>query len=349
MPDGFDELPDEPGSSNYQTRKCKISNLVHQGVVAVVTKLAAKASEIAAAKTMAHALGIAFMITVLSIAFGEVLTPVPVIDAIFIGALGLAVSMAAYLIGQDVLFTPLLAALTDRQTDLVCALYQATNVGEAKADYQAVLVDEGVNSITAGITGVIISANWGALLFADVQGYGEALDAQLSAYEGPVDCNSCDPCPVLYDVESDWSAWSSVDASTNSGSSTGTITDKLSYTVTIASSPSGASLAQRRFVVPLAEVVSEGWSPGIGATITVQIDGDGPGVVGHWIWVNYDTDPQQFSGSTVLANANGSVSVELNSNDTITSIWIVAGNSRSSGSSTSNNSGKFTSVEFCNA
>ena len=190
-PDGWLDLPDLPGSSNYQTRKCKISNLVHSGIVSFVGVLASKASEITAAKGLAQSLGIAFMITVLSIAFGEVLTPVPVIDAIFFGALGLAATLAVYLVGQDVLFAPLQAALTSRQEDLVCALYNSTNVGQAKADYQAVLVDEGINSVTAGICGIIISANWGGLLFADVSGFSDELDAALSSYTGPIDCDVC--------------------------------------------------------------------------------------------------------------------------------------------------------------
>lgn len=191
VPDGWETLPDLPGSFNYQTRKCKVSNLVQQGVISVVSKIASKTSEIAAAKSLSHALGIAFMITVLSIGIGEVLTPLPVIDAVFVGSLVLAVSLATYLVSQDIVFAPLQAALTARQDDLVCALYNATSVGQAKSDYQAVLEDEGVNTISAGLTGIIISAGWAGLLFADIQGFGDQIAEALSGYTGAVDCDVC--------------------------------------------------------------------------------------------------------------------------------------------------------------
>lgn len=348
LPPGLEPTNDDFGTSGYYSRKCKIANILHDMFRQFVSIMSSKSGEIAAAKTLGHAAGLALTVIVVSYALGELATPIPLIDGFIVGVIGGAAILAAYILANNVIFDDLLEALDTRQSDLVCALFASGSMSEAKSDYSSVLQDEGIGTVTANLAGSFLSLNLAAILFADISGLGEALDTALLSYSPDIDCSACDPCPVIYDDGSDWSSWTSIDASTNSGSSTGTITDHLSYTVTVASSPSGASLAQRRFVVPLLEVYAGGWVPTIGSTITIQIDGDGPGAVGHWVWVNYATDPQQFSGSTVLANSTGAISLSLNSDDTISSIWVVAGNSRTSGTSSTNNSGKFTSVEFCN-
>jgi len=350
-PPGF-ELPEDesgpvgPGDPAYQSRKCKVANLIHAQNVAIVEKIVASGFLTFVAETYGELLT-EVQLTVWTYLIGELATPWPLIDGILAVAIAWTTNVFNQLLG-DTDMAALLAALNDNEQDLVCAIYNSTNAIQATNDYLQVLQDNGVSIGNQEVVlAIMIPRLVNLAFFREAQ--QEEIENAITNFVGPIDCLVCGPCPVFYGGSSNWGGWSSVDQSTNSGSSEGSITDGLEYRVTIAASPSGSTIARRDFLVPLSEVIAAGWVPGVGASISVGIDGNGPGVVGHGIEVEYVTDPLQVGGGVVLADGFGESVLVLNSDDEVAEIRIVAANNRTSGSGTSDNTGKFTDVTFCNA
>jgi hypothetical protein len=346
LPTDSEGVPVEPGDPAYQTRKCKVDNLIHFQTVAIIDKIRASAFLTWTAEVYGFALT-QLQLIALSYILGELATPWPLVDGIAGVVIGFYSGLLDALLGETDM-EALALALDELEQELVCALYTGRSAVEALDNYVTVLNNNGVSFGNQHvIVAVMVPRLLNLAFFKEIQ--DEEIENAIAEFVATVDCDLCDDCPVFYSPDDSWVTWDSVDASTNSGSSTGTITNKLSYTTSIAASPSGLTQSARRFIAPLTEILAAGWLPGVGARITAEVDCDGPVVVGHWIMINYVSDPQQIGEVLTIADTFGVCSITLNSDDDIASVWVVAGNTRPSGSGIVNNSGKFVSVTFCNA
>jgi hypothetical protein len=325
-PEGFEDL------EGYRAHKCNASWLILNDLGRDLNGLS---SVIIAVTSVPEVVAIIIAVLVAPIPFSNLLT------------------LAGILIFGLVAFSFLSATsalIFDNRFDLVCLLYGADSAGQAKIDFVSGISDlldseTAWNGTEKGFVLTVVD-----LLLSNIQ--MNKLTSAVYVPEQTEDCSHCDPCPVTYDASSDWGGWTSVDTSTNSGSSTGTITNKLAYTVSVAAAPSGESLGQRKFIIPLAEVFAAGWVSGAGATITAQMDNithDQAVNSGHVIMVDYDVDATQFGATSSPEGPMGFCDVVLNSDDAIAEIAIFAGQSRPSGTNVLNSEGEFVSVEFCNA
>lgn len=194
IPPEFDPASSPVGSQEYIDRKCKMANLIHETAVDFVTRIEAKFAEILTAKSLLRALATATTLSIVSATLGEVLTPVPLLDAVIVGVIGFSLAIAIYLLDNDFVFAPLLAAFTNRNDDLICALYNSTSIVDARNEYVDILDQEGVNLVTRNLVGEIMAGGLLMYLFADWSGTGEAMDAALTNYNPSYNClceNSC--------------------------------------------------------------------------------------------------------------------------------------------------------------
>lgn len=259
-------------------------------------------------------------------------------------------------VGFLIVFDAMADDFAAKKNDLVCQLFVSETVEEARDVLSTALSDSAASFVIdapydafeaaiRAVTSTIIS--W-MLPNSVLNRLFEASDLVEGYTVETVDCGMCVECPVLYDGDqSDWSNWTNEDNSTNSGSSVGTNVDGLQFEIIIAASPSGLTSARRDFVAPLSEILSGGWSPSTNAIIKVHTLGSSPAIVGYAAIIDYETDPQQV---TSLGSGSGptDMSFSPNSDDTIVSITINVGNTRTSGSGTSDNTGEIDRVEFCN-
>lgn len=177
-PDGWEDTDDPPGSPEYNDRKCKIANMLHEQYRGYMQEWSNNGVDIITAA------GIVAAITLIA----ELATPFPLIDGVIGAVLGITTALAIILLNESVDLDNLINLMDANQTDLVCALYNSSGSQVAQDDYIDILETAGAQ------TGTIILLR--AALAIDALNYlffkkDEAIEASLANYTPPIDCGSC--------------------------------------------------------------------------------------------------------------------------------------------------------------
>jgi len=182
---GFVPLPDQPGSPEYQERKCKVANWLLEQLAELLNNLAP--IELLGQVTVTTVTGI--VAAALAVIIGGPL-------ALGVAVVALLANIVAYLVGEQVDMSGLAGIIMANMQDLVCTLYEATTSDGAKSGLIQALVDDGANQLQADLVGLILDLKPLSALFAmsDTPA-GVALEQSLGSYQPPFDCSGCQaPC-----------------------------------------------------------------------------------------------------------------------------------------------------------
>lgn len=191
-PPGWEEptddegTPIDPGSDAYGDRKCKMSNIIHQLMVELITKINGSAIVQTAVDYMGDRAS-DFLIVGLTTLLGELATPVPFWD----GVVGFVVGLALQLLLGDLNFAGLILTLNDNEEELVCALYNAESAANAINDYMQVLDDKGESLANRLLIGYILTYDVVNILYFKNSTFSLAFEATLETYNPPIDCSNC--------------------------------------------------------------------------------------------------------------------------------------------------------------
>lgn len=185
--------PITPGTPAYDDRKCLVANLQHDNIKQFAQKAIDLGIEDVLNSGMPYVIMYGILATLILAALGELLTPVPILDALVFGIIGLMSTIILAITGNDTNFTTMVAAMTAHEEDLVCALYSATTPEEARTDYLNVLhTQAGLNTGETVWLAIILTADYLNTLFFDpisIGGFAE----ELAGYTPSVDCGVCSP------------------------------------------------------------------------------------------------------------------------------------------------------------
>lgn len=202
-PPGFEEPTDSegnpiaPGSLPYQTRKCKVANLIHFQNVAIIDKIIASDFLTWTAETYGFALT-QLQLIALSYLLGELATPWPIVDGLLAVIVGWSSGLLSELLGETDM-DELKLALEDNEQELVCAIYNSQSAIQATNDYLQVLADNGVSIGNRQVMlAIMVPKLVNLAFFRDAQ--KEAIEDAITNFVGPVDCDLCGGCDDANDV-----------------------------------------------------------------------------------------------------------------------------------------------------
>lgn len=199
-PVGFEPVTDDSGTPAppetpyYNTRKCKISNAIHEQVKEFFTKLNGVGiiqdlESVGVSPTVAITLIIGYII-------GELSTPIPILDGAVGTVVGYIIGIALKRLVGDVDLEALLVAFNDYEEDLVCALYNGKNTIQSTNDYLQVLADNGVSLVNRELVFAVLGTYVVNHVFFTSS---DEIEAALDGYNGPIDCSNCeDERPPLF-------------------------------------------------------------------------------------------------------------------------------------------------------
>lgn len=190
-PDGWDTpagAPDEglPGQPEYYSRKCAVANRLHEDVVNYITQL----DSINIVSQVADSM-FSLLQSILSMPSGDW----PIIGIVSGTVWGWVVAVQNALAQTGVDLSGLLADLEANDSALVCALYSAGDVSEARAGYTDILSTAGTPAIDIDIVGLLLSNDALSYLFFANDQY---VEAKIANYTPPIDCSVCGECEEIY-------------------------------------------------------------------------------------------------------------------------------------------------------
>lgn len=185
-PPGYFEPTDEtPGSGAYYSRKCKMANALAEDLRGYFEAL-----EDEGVDSLESAASLVVLTTLVGLGFGELSTPIPILD----GAVGTVIGFIAgialdlFLLLGELDFHELTDAMDANNDDLVCALYEAETGTQAIDDYVQVLEDDGTTSANLLAVRAVFWVDVANNLFFKSQ---EAIEASIQTYIPPNDCSGC--------------------------------------------------------------------------------------------------------------------------------------------------------------
>lgn len=189
-PPGWQDLDDAPGTPDYQERKCKVANLIHENYTDWMTLWKAYSVDTYTAGS------VTVLITLLGTLLG--LLALPMLGLIAGAVIGFYAGLALVIIAGGFDLDNLLILLGTEEEDLVCALYNSNDAQTGKDNYIQTLSDAGASAGTLALLEAAIAINAMNLLYFRKDGQ-DAVEAMLDGYSGPVDCDTA--CICLYDVD----------------------------------------------------------------------------------------------------------------------------------------------------
>jgi len=158
-------------------RKCRVANLIHDSMVALVDELAIMDVDQYAAVGFVVTMGI------VGAALGSAL---PVAGTVIGAVAGIVSGIAIQLVtgGVALDLTDLGTLLSNNQDALVQSLYNATSADDARSAYTAILTAQGATVVEAGLISLALPNDLTNLLFFT----REDLEPQIAEYTGTVDC-----------------------------------------------------------------------------------------------------------------------------------------------------------------
>lgn len=204
-PDGFDDW------SEYHAYKCRAANKI-------VDDLISTCSNLSSIPGVVSGMGAGLLYLVISAAFfasGPTAIATGLIALGLASAAGVAIAITALVliilagIGGLAYFTSLASALSDAKSDIVCALYDAQSVEEARGILLTAVDDaitgiEGITEFLSDKINSVISALLGTAVFNTLFEPNES----VADYVGTINCNSCNACELTFPDAS----WGSSDA-----------------------------------------------------------------------------------------------------------------------------------------
>lgn len=184
-PENWDDLDDEPGSPEYQDRKCAMANYIHAQLESYIDQLRIYDVD-------AYAGGMTVtLITLLGGIAGQAIFPL--VGAVAGATIGFLVGLAMVIISGGFDLPDLLAIMAANEDELVCALYATTNSDDGIEDYIDILVANGASAADILFVRAVLVVDFlNYLMFQR----DPAVEAVISGYTGPVDCDTCpEVCP----------------------------------------------------------------------------------------------------------------------------------------------------------
>jgi len=178
-----------PGEPAYQSRKCKISNILHTQTRDLIVKINASALLKTGVETFGDSF-VAMLTTSIGYIIGELATPFPVLDGLLGSLIGWLVGFVIVLIVGDVDLDELEAVLTDPnlQEDFVCGLYNGRSAEESINGYLQVLIDNEISFLNQEVIAWVMVPKFVNLIFFKNSDYSQEIEAALDGYTGAVDC-----------------------------------------------------------------------------------------------------------------------------------------------------------------
>jgi hypothetical protein len=185
-PPGFTPTADLPGTEPYQTRKCKVANVIHQFVKDAIAAIIASPADEIVGGLIGAGLGLAaaYILSIFAVlTFGWVV--------LIIGA---ALVIVEAILSSAFDFADLQTRLGAADSDYVCALSGAIDTDDAADRYITVLENQGAGIAQTGfIRAVFLLPDLLNQLFFDPDPgpRAVALQTAVDAWEGGVDCATC--------------------------------------------------------------------------------------------------------------------------------------------------------------
>lgn len=172
----------EPPPTPVYDRKCRIANAIHDNYVEWITLMEAYHVD-----TYTSALLIP-LITLLGALAGEITTPVPIVDGVIGAVVGFLSGVAIAIVEGGFDLSNLIPIMNNKKEDLVCALYNSTDVESGRTAYIQVLLDNGADITDVGLLGaaMVVDALNHLYFMKD-----QRVEAALDGYTGTVDCGVC--------------------------------------------------------------------------------------------------------------------------------------------------------------
>lgn len=182
---GFSPLPYDPGSEEYQERKCKVANWLLEQLAELLNNLAP--IELLGQVTVTTVTGL--VAAALAVIVGGPL-------ALGVAVVALLANIVAYLVGEQIDMAGLAGIVLANMSDLVCVLYEATTSDGAKSSLIQALDDAGANEAQVGLLNLLLDLKPLSALFAQSDTpAGVSLEQSLASYEPQYDCSACqEPC-----------------------------------------------------------------------------------------------------------------------------------------------------------
>jgi hypothetical protein len=177
-------IPDDLGDIAYQEpvvvdeRKCKAANILHETLFETFDQLAAYPV------TTFALYGLVFVIGIVATVVAFLASPVV---ALIVGVAGLTAGFGGKLLAGGFDLADIATALTDGEEDLICSLYEAGTVDNARDSYLAELVVLGLNAIEVQLVEFLMTNAALNLLFFDTEESAVFWDT----YTAPFDCSTC--------------------------------------------------------------------------------------------------------------------------------------------------------------
>lgn len=185
-PTGWSEPPDAVGTPEYDTRKCKMANAIHESLVDWLTLWQTYEVDGFASSFLTIAL-----ISLLGALVGEIATPVPLIDGIIGLIIGYLSGVAIVIITTTFNLATILSLMSTYEQELVCELYNATTTQGGIDDYIQILDDNGASAGDILLLRAVIAIDLLNNLFFK---RGDAVDDALADYTAPLSCAGCTTC-----------------------------------------------------------------------------------------------------------------------------------------------------------
>lgn len=184
-PDGWVDPPDGVGTPEYQSRKCKISNMIWDGVHTAVSEF----------ETTNVFVWITDKVESASTLITDILLNVGFPFDLGLSAIGWLSNLIVAFIGNiGVDLTDLKTSLETYQSDLVCSLYSATEADIAIDDFAQVLTDNGATLAQTTVIKALIPTEGVNALFFSPDETSDEFEAALDGYVGTVNCSDCEGC-----------------------------------------------------------------------------------------------------------------------------------------------------------
>lgn len=186
-PEGFTEYDPE-----FTERKCKIANMMVDDLLELVTLLIVNNVEEAAALGLA-VMSSLFTLVIAMMAAGPL--------GWGLAGLGTLATIIGFFLVSTVDLDELKSIIETERTELVCALYNATDNTDAFDTFRAVLSDAGASGSQLGFIDVLNMINGlTALFFKPDDPMGQAIEDRLDGFTAITDCEDC----IEFGPECEW-------------------------------------------------------------------------------------------------------------------------------------------------
>lgn len=297
-------IPTSVGSISYaepvavDARRCKISNLTFETLLTVFQELDAHRVDELGVAGMIAAIGLVSALIAAAVA-----TP---LVGVIVGVAGVLAALVARVIGLTIDLGLIVTVLEDNAVDLVCALYNNSDVDSARSAFETVITDDGrLTAVEIATVMLPLTNAWLNTLFFDVDG----LSDYLETYAAPYDCAQCvGSLPIIWTFETGFEGWTFEDQSTlpssaSAAHSTGQIDIHYESTGVQAKGQLGSPILSIPVAVPnKVEVDLTAVVPPLVNSTTLRVN-----------YTDLSTQAQTFNGSgatTITINVNGTKTIE---------------------------------------